>query len=154
MTRRASSFVAEVTLTIERSTSTAYVQAVVREFVRAHGGSSKDEWSLAIAASEASTNIAKFATIGTLSLRVIAGPPRLFELVAEDDGPGFADPENALRDHVSEGVDLAAVEARPRGRGLGTGLGAIVRAMCALRIERREGGGARLIGRRRAGSRS
>lgn len=152
MTQRASSFVAEITLTIERSTTSGYVQAVVREFVRAHGGSTRDEWSIAIAASEASTNIAKFATTGTLSLRVIAGPPRLFELVAEDDGPGFNDPESARRDHLSEGVDLTTVEPRPRRRGLGTGLGAIERAMGTLRIEHRAGGGARLIGRRRAGS--
>lgn len=148
MTRRASSFVAEIVLAIDRATAPAYVQAVVREFVRAHG-TARDEWNLAIAASEAATNIAKFATSGTLTVRVLGEAQRVFELVAEDDGPGLDDPERALRDHVSEGVDLRAADPPRSRRGLGTGLGAIARAMNAsLTIERRPGGGTRLVGRR------
>lgn len=151
MTRRASSFVAEIVLAIDRTTAPAYVQAVVREFVRAHG-TARDEWNLAIAASEAATNIAKFATSGTLTVRVLGEAQRVFELVAEDDGPGLADPDAALRDHVSEGVDLSVVERSPTRRGLGTGLGAISRALGGtLRIERSARGGTRLVGRRTSG---
>ncbi|MBI2391754.1 MAG: hypothetical protein HYV09_19345 [Deltaproteobacteria bacterium] len=64
----------------------------------------------------------------------------MIELVAEDDGPCFADVDSALRDSVSEGIDLAAAEPRPSRPGLGTGLGAILRLMGSLTIERREGG--------------
>lgn len=148
MTRHASSSGADLVLAIDRMTTIPYVQKAVRERVRALGGSPRDEWNVAIAASEAATNIVKFATTGTLTLRALAGG---VELVAEDDGPGFEDPERALRDHVSEGVDLKQQEPQPGRRGLGTGLGAIARAMSELRIERTTRGGARLVALRRFG---
>jgi anti-sigma regulatory factor (Ser/Thr protein kinase) len=145
MTPRASSFAAELVLVIQPGTSVAYVQAMVRAFARPHG-SPRDEWSLAIAASEATTNIVKFAGRGTLTLRLLAGPPRHFLFVAEDDGPGLDDPEMALRDHVSENVDLTRAAPKRGRRGLGTGLGAIARALNGLRIERTVDGGTRLVG--------
>lgn len=73
--------------------------------------------------------------------------------MAEDDGPGI-DPELALRDGVSEGIDLAMLDAPRVGlRGLGTGLGAIERLMGDLHIEQRAEGGTRLIARHRIASR-
>jgi anti-sigma regulatory factor (Ser/Thr protein kinase) len=149
MTPPASSFAAEIVLGIERGTSVAYVQAMVRAFARPHGNA-RDEWNLAIAASEATTNIVKFAGRGTLTLRLSAGPPRCFLFIAEDDGPGLDEPETALRDHVSENVDLRRDPPKRWRRGLGTGLGAIARALDELRVERRAGGGTRLVGWRRA----
>ncbi|HEU4726577.1 MAG TPA: ATP-binding protein [Kofleriaceae bacterium] len=139
---------AHLEIAIDGSTTPAYVQARVRAFVRGLGGGVRDEWSVAIAASEAATNIAKFAPRGTLSLFAHDGSPTMVELIAEDNGPGLDDIDHALRDGVSEGVDLAATEPGRRRRGLGTGLGAILRQMDALTIERRAGGGTRLIARR------
>ncbi|MGZ3421528.1 MAG: ATP-binding protein [Polyangiales bacterium] len=144
--RRASSFAAErLVLDIEASTTTAFVQSAVRRWVRANGGDLRDEWCVAIAACEAATNIAKFAPRGLIALAL--AEPNVVELVAEDDGPGF-DPTDALRDGVSEGVDLSKLESRIGRRGLGTGLGAIARQMDTLRISRREAGGTRLVATR------
>jgi len=138
----------ELTLEIRATTSVAYVQAAVRAFVRAHRGASIDEWSLAIAASEAATNIAKFATRGTIRLRAIEGTPRVIEMCAEDDGPGVDDVNLAMKDGISEGIDLASQERRTHRRGLGTGLGAIARATDTLSIDRSPAGGTRLTARR------
>lgn len=148
MTPRASSSAAELEIAIEPRTTVPVVQAAVRRFVRAHGGSPRDEWCVAIAASEAATNIIKFAATGTLALRIRGERPHCCELVAEDDGAGFADPATALRDRISEGVDLAEVEWTVGRRGLGTGLGAIARVMGELHIERSARGGARVVARR------
>lgn len=151
--RPASSSGADVTrarleLAIDRSTTPAFIQSRVRAFVRGLGGGVRDEWSVAIAASEAATNISKFAHHGELCLVAHDGSPTLVELVAEDDGPGMDDIAHALRDGVSEGVDLTTTEPDRKRRGLGTGLGAIVRQMDELTIERRAGGGTRLVARR------
>jgi serine/threonine-protein kinase RsbT len=135
-------------LAIDAATSTAFVQAAVRAFARAHGATTRDEWSLAIAASEAATNIGKFATRGTVTLRLDGGPPRAIEICAEDDGPGFEEVRLSMRDGISEGVDLLQQRTPSARRGLGTGLGAIARAMDSLTIERRPSGGARLVARR------
>lgn len=140
---------AHLELAIDGSTTPAYVQARVRAFVRGLGGGVRDEWSIAIAASEAATNIAKFAPRGALRLIAHDGSPATVELIAEDNGPGVDDIDRALRDGVSEGIDLATTEPDPRRRGRGTGLGAILRQMDALTIERRAGGGTRLVARRR-----
>jgi len=143
---------AELVLEIRATTSAAYVQSAVRAFVRANRGSSSDEWSLAIAASEAATNIAKFATRGTIRLRALDGTPPVIEMCAEDDGPGVDDVTLAMQDGISEGLDIAAQERRNR-RGLGTGLGAIARATDTLSIDRSSAGGTRLTARRRIGKR-
>lgn len=137
-----------IELSIDGSTNSAYVQSRVRAFVRLHGGGIRDEWSVAIAASEAATNIGKFATRGTLRLIAHDGAPTVVELIAEDDGPGLDDVDQALRDGVSEGVDLTTAEPSRKRRGLGAGLGAIARQMDSLAIERRSGGGTRLVARR------
>ncbi len=138
----------QIELVVDGTTSIAYVQSRVRAFVRAVGGGVRDEWCIAIAASEAATNIGKFATRGALRLVAHDDGPAV-ELVAEDDGPGVDDVDRALRDGVSEGVDLATVEPSAKRRGLGAGLGAIARQMDSLTIERRAGGGTRLVARRR-----
>ena len=140
---------AHIELAVDASTNPAYVQARVRAFVRAHGGGVRDEWCVAIAASEAATNIGKFATRGALRLSVDDGAPSVVELLAEDDGPGLDDVDRALRDGISEGVDLSTTEPNRKRRGLGAGLGAIARQMDSLTIERRSGGGTRLLARRR-----
>lgn len=137
----------EATLAIDRATTVAWVQASVRAFARANGLSTRDEWSLAVAASEAATNIIKFATTGVITVRIVASPP-LLELVADDDGPGVSDVARALVDGVSEGVVLAETESRAGRRGLGTGLGAIARVMGELTIDRSPRGGARITARR------
>jgi serine/threonine-protein kinase RsbT len=147
---RASSFASEnpqqpLVFHVDHATVIPWLQAEVRGFVRQFAPTSKIEWAFAIAVSEAATNIQKFAARGEISLML---EPDAIVFVAEDDGPGI-DPEVALRDGVSEGIDLATLDSRVGLRGLGTGLGAIKRLMTELRIERRADGGTRLVGRRR-----
>ena len=60
----------------------------------------------------------------------------------------MSDIERALRDGISEGVDLTIAEPSLKRRGLGAGLGAIARQMDSLTIERRREGGTRLVARR------
>jgi serine/threonine-protein kinase RsbT len=134
---------AEVELRIERSTSVAYVQSNVRAFARRVRCASRDEWNLA---SEAATNVIKFATTGRLTLRLDVDPAPAVVLVVEDDGPGIPNVTLAMMDHFSEGVDLRSLEHRVEHRGLGTGLGAIRRLLTTLVIENRVEGGARLTG--------
>jgi serine/threonine-protein kinase RsbT len=137
----------QITIAVSPTTAVAWVQSTARSFARAHELSIEDEWSLAVAASEAATNIMKFATSGVITLRILPAPPTL-ELVAEDDGPGLGDVDCAVRDGVSEGAVLAELEPRRDRRGLGTGLGAIARVMGTLSVEQSAGGGARISARR------
>jgi serine/threonine-protein kinase RsbT len=148
----ASSCAAEAELQILPSTSSAAVQAFVRAFARRAGAGVRDEWCVAIAASEAATNAAKFADGGRLSVRLLLRPRACLEIVVEDRGPGLPDVERALADGFSEGMDrVVALAAGRRGRGLGMGLGAIRRAMHELEIAPRQGGGTRLVARRYLG---
>lgn len=134
-----------IVLQVDRATVIPWLQAEVRRFVRRFAPSSKVEWAFAIAVSEAATNVQKFAVRGVITL---SREPDAIVFVSEDDGPGI-DPEVALRDGVSEGIELATLDSRVGLRGLGTGLGAIQRLMTELRIERRAEGGSRVVGRRR-----
>ena len=107
-----------LTFHVDRATEVAWLQAEVRRFVRRMGLSFKVEWAIAIAISEAATNVQKFAGHGVITLIRESGA---IMFVAEDEGPGI-DCDTALRDGVSEGIDLATVEPRVGRRGLGTGL--------------------------------
>lgn len=136
-----SSSAAEETINIERPTDAAYLQMRARAFAAAAGFGIRDQWSIAIAASEAATNIVKFGLPGAVTFRMVDGPPRRLELEANDRGPGFVDVEKALRDGVSEGREPTEIEITPSRRGLGFGLGAISRLMDGLVIRPRPGGG-------------
>ena len=62
---------------------------------------------LGTVASELVRNILKYAGTGELIVREVeSGPRRGVEIVASDKGPGIADVEHAMRDHVSTGGTL------------------------------------------------
>ena len=148
MTPRASSSPAELRIDIRSPAEVAWVQRQVRDYAAGCGLAPALQWALAIAASEAATNILKFAGSGTLALRVLGGTPRWVELEARDRGPGIPDPDAALEDGVSEGA-LRAAELRPdRRRGLGLGLGAIRRLTDRVEIRPNPGGGTILLARK------
>jgi serine/threonine-protein kinase RsbT len=149
MMRPASSSPAEVRLEVRSAAELPWVQREVRHYAAALGLDRTLQWSLAIAASEAATNMLKFAGSGTLTLRLVAGSPRWLELEARDRGPGIPDAAAALEDGVSEGRSLA-VDPRPHARrGLGLGLGAIRRLTDRLDIRPNPGGGTVLVARKR-----
>jgi anti-sigma regulatory factor (Ser/Thr protein kinase) len=91
---------------------------------------------LELVASELCTNILKYGIRGSLRLRHLRDPHRgeFIEVVAEDEGPQFHDLESALADGCDDRgpIDPAAFTRR---RGLGTGLGTVVRFTHALSVE-------------------
>jgi serine/threonine-protein kinase RsbT len=82
---------------------------------------------------ELGRNIAKYARYGVVRIELSATPRgRLVAVEAIDRGPGIADVDAALRDHVSTGGSL------------GLGLPGIQRMMDGLRVESRPGSGTRV----------
>ena len=145
----ASRCVAEERLIIRPDTQVAYVQARVRRFASLHGFPPREEWMIAIAASEAVTNILKYASDGELRLRMLDGEPAMLELEAVDEGPGVGDLSSAVTDGVSEGFDQAVDPRIGDRRGLGFGLGAIRRLMDEVEVQARTPSGTRLVARKR-----
>ena len=89
------------------------------------------------AVSELTRNILKYAGRGTIALRVVQGPRGTgIEVVAEDEGPGIADPEEALREHFSTGGTL------------GLGLPGVKRIADLFDITSRPGAGTRVAFRK------
>jgi anti-sigma regulatory factor (Ser/Thr protein kinase) len=91
---------------------------------------------LALVVSELATNILKYGVRGSIDVRAIRDVVRGrgVELVARDEGPAFRDVSSALLDgHDDRGpIDPGAWARR---RGLGTGLGAVVRLTHHLHVE-------------------
>ena len=88
---------------------------------------------IATAVSELARNILKFARIGEIRMRQIRGPSgRGIEIEAVDRGPGIADLEEAMRDHVSSAGTL------------GLGLPGVRRMMDEFSLESTLGEGTRV----------
>lgn len=137
-------FVLELIFEIDRETVVGWIQAEVRRFVHERFASSALEWSVAIAVSEAATNIQKFAHRGRITL---TREPDAICFVAEDDGPGFDASE--VEERIAALPPGTTLLPREGNRGLGSGLAAIRRLMGELRVERRAEGGARVMARRK-----
>ena len=83
--------------------------------------------------SELARNILKYAGRGVVYLNVVAGPKSSgIEIVAQDRGPGIADPERALRDHFSTSGTL------------GLGLPGVRRLMDHFELDTKVGEGTRV----------
>jgi serine/threonine-protein kinase RsbT len=126
------------------------LQVAARRFAIAQGFRNADAWRLAIAASEAASNILKFAGRGTLTFTSQAGSPGTIRLDAVDNGPGYSNLSEAMRDHISEGRDVAREPRVQDRRGLGIGLGALMRMLDEVVIENTPQGGAHVGGVLRA----
>lgn len=88
---------------------------------------------VATAVSELTRNIVKYAKRGELILRsVVIGHQKGVEIVADDDGPGIVDLQQAMRDHYSSGGTL------------GLGLPGVRRLMDEFEIESERGHGTRV----------
>jgi len=138
-------------VSIAREADIVVCQRRARAFAAALGLSVRAQWEVAIAASEATTNILKYAARGSVTLRAVLGPPPGLEMRAADEGPGIPDVSAALRDGCSRGIDMTAPDwVRARG-GLGLGLGAIRRLMDSVVITRGAAGGTVLVARKHGG---
>lgn len=140
--------VQQETLSILSEADVHYAPYWARKLAFAFGLPRKAQWEVAVAVSEASTNILKFGNRGAITLRLVPGPPLVLELEAVDQGPGIPDPALSREDGVSEGKRRCEATSLRGFRGLGTGLGAIGRLMDELTIQTRPQGGTRLLARK------
>jgi len=106
---------------------------LVREWAIAAGFSLVDQTKLLTAASELARNTVIYGGGGTMTVEALTnGVRRGVRVVFEDDGPGIADVEQALRDGFSS------------GGGLGLGLGGARRLANEFEIDSRPGEGTRV----------
>lgn len=91
------------------------------------------QYLVASAVSELSTNIIRYAQKGRITFRVIHnGDKPGFEVNAQDQGPGITDMENAMKENYSS------------GNGLGLGLSSVKRIMDEFFIQSTPGVGTRI----------
>ncbi len=109
------------------------VRQVVREWSVTAGFSLVDQTKIVTAASELARNTVQYGGGGTMRLEFLNdGPRRGLRLVFEDQGPGIADIEQALRDGYTS------------GGGLGLGLGGARRLANEFEIDSKPGEGTRI----------
>jgi serine/threonine-protein kinase RsbT len=118
---------------IRSSEDVVGVRQLVRAQVVALGFSLIDQTKLVTAASELARNTLEHGGGGRVKLCVIDdGLRRGVRLTFEDDGPGIADVDQALKDGFST------------GKGLGLGLGGAKRLSSEFHIESQSGRGTRV----------
>jgi len=123
--------------TIANSTDTRHVVLESTLFSREAGFGEAPSQMIATAVSELATNILKYAHSGEICLkRVQSSKGRGIEISATDRGPGIADVEAAMRDHVSSSGTL------------GLGLPGIRRLMDEFALESTPGEGTRVTARK------
>jgi len=106
---------------------------VVREWAVAAGFGLVDQTKIVTAASELARNTVQYGGGGTMRLEALNdGPKRGLRLTFEDQGPGIADVEQALKDGFTSGA------------GLGLGLGGARRLVNEFQIHSRPGEGTRV----------
>ncbi|MBW1850874.1 MAG: anti-sigma regulatory factor [Deltaproteobacteria bacterium] len=92
---------------------------------------------IAVAASELSTNIIRYSGKGKVSLRIIRNEQNKgIEVVAQDEGPGISNIDEAMKDNFTT------------GGGLGLGLGSVQRIMDEFEIQSKPGHGTRIVVRK------
>jgi serine/threonine-protein kinase RsbT len=91
---------------IESAADAALGSVVARDFAQRAGLAPASGAALATAASELATNVVKYAGKGWMTLRILDTDPVTVEIIVEDRGPGIADIDKAMRDHVSTGGTL------------------------------------------------
>jgi serine/threonine-protein kinase RsbT len=92
---------------IERETDIVTARQKGRELAAATGFSSTDQTIIALAISEIARNIVSYAERGKVTLIALEESGRRgIEIIAEDEGPGIADIDLAMRDGYSTGKSL------------------------------------------------
>lgn len=109
------------------------VRQIVREWSIGSGLGLVDQTKIVTAASELARNLIDYGGGGTMTIEAVNdGVRRGVRLVFEDQGPGIADIEQALRDGYTSGA------------GLGLGLGGAKRLSSEFHIDSRIGEGTRI----------
>jgi serine/threonine-protein kinase RsbT len=92
---------------IERDVDIVTARQKGREIAAAIGFSNTDQTLIALAISEIARNIISYARSGKMSLNRLDEHGRSgLRIIAQDDGPGIADIELAMRDGYSTGKSL------------------------------------------------
>jgi serine/threonine-protein kinase RsbT len=112
-----------------------------RRFAAELGFDAEEQARAAVCVAELASNVAKYAGRGRIELEEIEGAPRALRVRAVDEGPGIADVSASVQDGVSEGRVLTPDVPLSERRGLGIGLGAVLRLMTEVRVLPRPGGG-------------
>jgi anti-sigma regulatory factor (Ser/Thr protein kinase) len=123
----------ETTIDVQEQSQVAEVRRVVAHMGASLALSDADLGRAALVATEASTNLVKYGKRGRVTLATFReDAARGIDIVALDEGPGFADFDASLRDgHSTSG-------------SLGIGLGTIVRAADAFDVHTAQGVGSAL----------
>jgi serine/threonine-protein kinase RsbT len=118
---------------LSRGEDVVLARQLVREWSVAAGFSLVDQTKLVTAASELARNLVEYGGGGTLRLEALNdGAKRGLRLIFEDQGPGIADIQQALKDGFTT------------GSGLGLGLGGAKRLVNEFDIHSRLGEGTRV----------
>jgi serine/threonine-protein kinase RsbT len=124
-------------LDIATSDDVVRVRALVRAAAVELGFSIVDQTKVVTAASELARNTYTYGGGGRFRLEILTSDSRHgLRLVFEDDGPGIADIEQALRDGFTT------------GSGLGMGLGGARRLVNEFQIESTPGAGTKIVATR------
>ncbi len=117
-----------------------YVQGTVARYAAELGFAKRDCQELAIVASELGSNIVKYGVHGVLRAEArMDAEGSGIALIAVDHGPPFRSLESALQDGYDDQGPIDPVDMVKR-RGIGGGLGAVVRFTHSLRVEEQDGG--------------
>lgn len=121
-------------LPIRTSADVVAVRQLVRSRAVDASFSLVDQTRIVTAASELARNTLDYGGGGRVRVDLISEPGRTgVQMTFEDEGPGIADVEQALRDGFTT------------GRGLGLGLGGTRRLMNDFQIESKPGQGTRVV---------
>ena len=120
-------------LSLHASDDVTRVRQMTRAWATELGFSLVDQTKIVTAASELARNAVIYGGGGTARLEMLEeGSRRGLRLTFEDQGPGIADIEQAMRDGYSTGT------------GLGLGLGGARRLSNEFQIQSRQGQGTRI----------
>ncbi len=115
----------------------AQVVYTTRQLVSKMGFDDIQQHLIASVASELSTNIIRYAGKGKVILRIIRNEKNVgIEIVAQDEGPGISNIDEAMKDNFTT------------GGGLGLGLASVRRIMDEFEIQSKSGHGTWIVARK------
>lgn len=122
---------------IETDSDVIIARSRASKLAQEAGFSSMNCQEISIVVSELATNIIKYASPGIIYFEILDGEPASFVIVAEDQGHGIADVENAFEDfHTDKGPIITPKGyIRPFSEGLGCGLPAVRRLMDEVTVD-------------------
>jgi len=122
-----------MTFDLYKPSDNAQVVYSARKILAGMNFGETEQYLIASAVSELSTNIIRYAQKGKITLSVIHnGDKTGFEVNAQDQGPGISNMKNVMKENYSS------------GNGLGLGLPSVKRIMDEFQIQSTPGVGTRI----------